>query len=515
MKNSLVSRMSFAGNSRGRFLMGSVLGLVMAAQAGIYNIPLNQTPDRVKTPLKVEMRRIGTLQPRSVNEIHGSNWTLGCEVLDRDFANFDEYKDYLAPLGIKTIRLQSGWAKCEKKKGQYDFAWLDHIVDEARARGLNILLETGYGNPIYKGGGGWDLGGGFPSSEEGLAAWDAWVGAMARHFKGRVRDWAMWNEPDISKKTVESIAQFNIRTAKAIKTVIPDARIAGLSLATSSPAYFEKCLQALGPEVKLFDWFIYHGYAYSPESTYKSVVELKEVLSRYHPGAKMRQGENGCPSEMARRFALSGVPWSEFSQAKWDMRRMLGDLGHDVESSVFTICDFNHAGREINLKGLLRADEARNVIAVKRAYYAVQNVESVFDDTLTRVKGSSFAKGFGTTDSTLATYHYVKNTGAPLFVFWSQSGSGESLKPQKKGGEVFLKSYSRPSNSFQTRPAVFKYTTGKSLKEPVWVDLFTGGVYALAPEQMVETTEGVRFLDIPVYDSPCLITERSALVLQK
>ena len=34
------------------------------------------------------------------------------------------------------------------------------------------------------------------------------------------------------------------------------------------------------------------------------------------------------------RGKLNGI-----SQAKWDMRRMLGDLGHDVESSVFTICD--------------------------------------------------------------------------------------------------------------------------------------------------------------------------------
>jgi len=61
------------------------------------------------------------------------------------------------PLGIKTIRLQGGWAKTEKVKGSYDFAWLDAIIDDARGRGLNILLETDYGNPIYAGGGGWDL----------------------------------------------------------------------------------------------------------------------------------------------------------------------------------------------------------------------------------------------------------------------------------------------------------------------------------------------------------------------
>ena len=330
-----------------RMIVGVVLAVCGAAAA--YEVKLDVSPGRVRTPLKVDMERIGTLRPRSVGEIRGSNWTLGCETLDRDFAVFDEYKSFLAPLGIKTIRLQAGWAKCEKEKGKYDFSWLDKIIDYACEQGINVLLETGYGNPIYKGGGGWDLAGGFPTSDEGIAAWDAWVDAMTKHFKGRVRDWAMWNEPDIGgNKTLKQIVAFNIRTAKIIKRNIPDSRIAGLSLAHNNPEYFEKCLKEMGDDVKMFDWFIYHGYAPAPESSYENVEKQKAVLAKYNPKAKLRQGENGCPSEMATKFALSGIPWSEYSQAKWDMRRMLGDLGHDVESSVFTICDFNHKGREIN-----------------------------------------------------------------------------------------------------------------------------------------------------------------------
>ncbi|NMA39117.1 MAG: hypothetical protein GX937_02965, partial [Lentisphaerae bacterium] len=72
--------------------------------------------------LTLTLPRIGALRPRSVTEIAGSNWTLGCEVLDRDFADYQQYKEYIAPLGIKTIRLQGGWAKCEKVPGVYDFA---------------------------------------------------------------------------------------------------------------------------------------------------------------------------------------------------------------------------------------------------------------------------------------------------------------------------------------------------------------------------------------------------------
>lgn len=49
----------------------------------------------------------------------------------------------------------------------------------------------------------------------------------------------------------------------------------------------------------------------------------------------LRQGENGAPSEGGPgRGAIGDYNWNELSQAKWDTRRMLGDLGHDIESSV-------------------------------------------------------------------------------------------------------------------------------------------------------------------------------------
>ena len=408
------------------------------------------------------LKRIGTIRPRSADEIPGSNWTLGCETLDRDFADYQQYKAYIVPLGIKTIRLQGGWAKTEQVKGTYDFSWLDTIIDDARGRGLNILLETDYGNPAYEGGGGWDLAGGFPTSDEALAAWDRWVEAMAIRYQGKVRDWAMWNEPDINKKhTPEDIAVFNIRTAEIIRRVIPDARIAGLSLASSSPKLLDDCLKALAArgKVDLFHWFIYHGYEFNPDRSYPKVERLKATLARYSTRAKMRQGENGCPSELATKFALSNHPWTETSQAKWDLRRMLGDLGHDVESAVFTICDFNHAGREINRKGLLRATADRKVVRIKLAYYAVQNAVAVFDDTLERIPQADVRV---TSYHSTASFAYRnRTTGQNLLVLWDSSAI--------------------PDDAFVTRPARVE-VRGLAFEEPVWVDLISGAFMRSRPD---------------------------------
>jgi hypothetical protein len=453
--------------------------------------PIDPSPDRAKTELNPGLKQIGTLKPRSASEIEGSNWTLGCETLDRDFADYQQYKEYLVPLGIKTIRLQGGWAKTERIKGAYDFAWLDAIIDDAGSRSLNILLETGYGNTNYVGGGGWDLAGGFPTSAEGLAAYDRWVEAMATRYKGKVRDWAMWNEPDINKQhKPEDITGLNIRAAEIIKRVIPDARIAGLSLASSSPKFFESCLKALAEKgkVELFHWFIYHGYEFNPDSSYKNVEALKATLARYSAKAKMRQGENGCPSEMATKFALSNHPWTESSQAKWDLRRMLGDLGHDVESAVFTICDFNHTGREINRKGLLRATADKRVEKVKLAYYAVQNCAAVFDNTLERIKEPAVTVTY---DKATASFAYRnKATGQNLVVLWDNAGT--------------------PDDSFVTRPAQV-VVKGFAMKEPVWVDLVSGRIYEIPADQIAAAGESTMFKAIPLYDAPVLITDKAVL----
>ncbi len=100
--------------------------LAVVGMAGLVSAQVIDTSEtRVQTTLDPGLKRIGTIRPRSVGEIAGQNWSLGCETLDRGFANYDSYKDYLVPLGIKKhppagrlghdgaragqIRLGAGW----------------------------------------------------------------------------------------------------------------------------------------------------------------------------------------------------------------------------------------------------------------------------------------------------------------------------------------------------------------------------------------------------------------------
>ena len=502
--------------------------------------PIRTGAGRNPSPLRVEMRRIGSLRPRSVAEVGDSNWTLGCECLDRDFADFDAYKNYILPLGIREIRLFAGWAKCEKSPGTFDFAWLDRCVDWANANGLNVYMDMSYGNPIYPGAGGAGLSAGIPNTPEGLARWDAWVDRFAAHYKGRVRDYAMWNEPNNKpENTPAMVVDLNVRTARILRKHMPDCRLHGLSLGdANSVDYFSRCMAELRRRdaIGLFETFIYHGYDYNPDCTYSVVEQYKEICAKLAPGAILRQGENGCPSEDDSGFALSHYPWSEYTQAKWDMRRMLGDLGHGVKSTVFTISDLQYGGphhpRTVqNRKGLLRANMRGEIIQVKKAYYAVQNVVSVFDGAVKRVNPS----GFSTVDCCISTYEYTKG-GCPLFVYWDH-GRASLRRTVVKGSDGSEKVEFRrviakpefvatgkiwslqgveyggiPSDSFETRPGTFEWM-GAPLSDPVWLDLLTGDVYEVAPDCQIVHSLGVTFVNLPVYDSPCVLTERKALEL--
>ncbi|TDB67530.1 GH39 family glycosyl hydrolase [Arundinibacter roseus] len=475
---------------------------------------IDTSENRVQTRVDIALKRIGTIKPKTTDQIQSSNWIIGCETLDRDLTDYEQYKEYLVPLGIKRLRMQAGWAKTEKKKGVYSWEWLDKIVNDAHARGLKPWLETSYGNPIYPGGGGVNLSAGIPTSPEALAAWDAWVEALVRRYKDKVDEWEVWNEPNFGDNTInlpEKVAELNIRTAEIIKRMQPHARISGLSMGHIDLNYadvFFKTIHEKG-KMSLFDNVTYHDYVYNPDSNYGKVSDLRRVLDRYAPQVNLRQGENGAPSMGgANRGAIGDYDWSEVSQAKWIMRRMLGDLGHDIESSILGIIEMNYGATSgpitrMNVKGIIESDTSKRAIRPKMAYYAMQHVASVFDDQLVRIKNLHDTHN---TNAPVAagSVHYNKGTDRSLSVYAYEHKSTKN--------QVFALWMDEciPTNSNTTKTINFTILNS-DFDQPVYVDMLTGAVYELPDSQQVISGNKRTFKNIPVYDSPILIVDRSLI----
>jgi hypothetical protein len=442
---------------------------------------------------------LGKVKPRPAAEVSGSAWSIGGETLDRDYADYSKYKSYLGPLGAKSIRLQMGWAKCEKQPGVYDWAWLDAIVDDARTQGVQPWLELSYGNPIYPEGGGTGLGGGFPRSSQALVAWDNWVTSAIRHFHDRVFEWEVWNEPDGAKANPPGdYADIFIRTAKIIRREQPKGRIDALALASRAEygAAFLDIMDKRG-QLALIDAITFHGYPRNPDDTLLA-DQLRASIALHGAAISVRQGETGAPARDQENFALRNISFTENSQTKWDLRRMLAHHAKDVPVNLFTLSDLHYtqannqsgrateSGLRMNYKGLLATNPDQSIALVRQVYSAVQSVCSIFDDSLSRIANYPFATT-ALRGVTLTGYQRTA-AGGQVVAYWFNDA------PPAEANGVDLIDVTLPKGKFT---------------KPVLVDLRTGTVYALPRDRWSQDDHGAIFRALPAYDAPLLIAEGS------
>lgn len=96
-----------------------------------------------------ELEILGEVRPRPSAQIAASPLGVGFETLDRKMFEPEPVYPFLAELGAKWARVQTGWCRCEPARGKYDFAWLDAIVDRLLAIGIQPWFNLGYGNQLY------------------------------------------------------------------------------------------------------------------------------------------------------------------------------------------------------------------------------------------------------------------------------------------------------------------------------------------------------------------------------
>ena len=166
-----------------------------------------------------------------------------------------------------------------------------------------------------------------------------------------------------------------------------------------------------------------------------------------------------------------------------------------MDSSIFTICDFNHPqrskggpGGEINRKGLLLADAEHRVIRPKQSFQAMRCMTTLFDEETLPVEGSR-ASVLAERFSTVFTWQRRK-TGDALLAYWSRS-------------EV-------PDNGTQPGTAVV-VTRDFSFDNPVLVDPVTGRVFAIPTDRIRREGDLQWFFDLPWIDSPLVIVDRQAI----
>ena len=419
----------------------------------------------------------GVLETRPAKDIAGSQWSIGCETMDRDYADWEQFKSYVGMIGAKRGRLFSGWAKTEQEKGRYDFTWLDPQVREMAAMGVKPWICLSYGNPVW--GSDFRLGMRVKQVTDKPEAFEAWIRyckACVERYRDVVDEWEIWNEPFWQG---EEYAEMFYRTAKAVREVQPTAKIFCTAVGFSKD--YKCVLERLKKEnaLGLASRFIYHPYSPNPDTSYEKLAEpLRQLVKSYSPDYDILQGEVGCPSQLEYAHALSAREWTEYSQAKWDLRRTIGDAVRNIPSSVFTMIDLQYTFM-LQSFGMLRSNLLKEVVYRRPSFYAMQHVFSYFDEDVHPV--SVTKQQVNGKELTVACF---ERQSTAVYVLWFS-------------GEI-------PSDAlaYERTSVALK---GGNVSTPVWVDLLTGKI-AKIPAANVSYRDGTLTLkDLPLWDSPVMV----------
>ncbi|GAB3968396.1 hypothetical protein GCM10028806_12330 [Spirosoma terrae] len=475
---------------------------------------ISSSNDRATAPLK----KIGTVRLKKPTEIKSSPFGIGCETLDRDLWKPKDVYPWVTDLPVKWGRLQTGWARVEREKGKYDWAWLDESVDGLVSRGVKPFFNVGYGNTNYQEG---EVGF-YPSTADPVAnaAWQKFVVAVAKRYKGKVQHYEIWNEPNLSgfwkpdKPDPKKYVQLVRETAPLIRKNNPDAIIVGGVVSRMPILYIQELFKAgLGD---LIDIFSFHPYTTIPEAYTERTKGLRQLIDRYNPKIKIWQGENGFPSDPNSTGFSGEGPWTETIQAKVMLRRLLTDCSLNLPMTLWFLIvdlhDYPKGSGNTNYKGILRQ---KPEIKPKIAYKALQHLGSLVHgevhtrsatvntlsgkESATEKEYQSFGNGTGKNREGICTATLNTDNGLVL-AYWSDQKASDN--PPADSIHLFL--WDWEDRGF-AEPVLVDLLSGEILEIPNQEKLFDNDKWRVGAEAQI-------FRQLPLYDYPMLIMEKSKVV---
>lgn len=458
--------------------------------------------------------KIGKIEPVHSNKIADSPMGLGMEKLDRDAFDPTRVYDKVANLGVKWIRLQSGWQKTEREEGIYDFAWLDSQVDNLLKRGLKPWLCLCYGNIVYD-----DLAKQYQGAvgcppirtEKAYNAWLKYVEETVKHFKGRIEYYEIWNEAEGGwtwrpEPNPKEYSDFCLKTGRVIKATDEKAKVITGSHYEDSMRFFNE--EFANGTLEISDAVTYHSYNYDETLSMQRVKALKGLIKFYGGNAEVIQGESGSQSKSGGNGALCWIRTNQNMQTKQILRHTVADILTGVKfTSIFSCVDmaenldakegdpistcgyFGLLGAEFDSKtGQLVGDYYE-----KPSYYAFRNLCALFNENVKSIDipviftpcSSSRINGMDCPTKEVIYGGISKSNGAKAFAYWN---STDMITVQGYEGSVTFE------------------LSGVS-GEVRLIDPMDGSIYSIPDSVMTKTENNLyKFSNIPIKDYPLILT---------
>lgn len=186
--------------------------------------------------------------------------------------------------GVKWTREEFHWNWIERKQGEFDFSFFDQLVDTAYENGISV-----YGLMCY-----WTEWTGKPMTEEFIEPYCNYLRTVVGRYKGRIRHWEIWNEPNIFfwPGPKELYTKLCVAAYAAIKEVDPEAEVLICSTAGIDTKFIKLVLDEKPP----FDALTVHPYrhALDPHGFIKEIQDASAMAD----GKPVWITEMGWPSNI-------------------------------------------------------------------------------------------------------------------------------------------------------------------------------------------------------------------------
>ncbi len=258
--------------------------------------------------------------------------------------------------GAQWVRTDFWWYSVEWNQGAWDWRFFDAVVDEATARGLQVI-------PILWGTPGWAATDGvFSYGVPDMAAWERFVASTVTRYRGRVGRWEIWNEPDGAwywAGTAGQYAELLARAYRQVKLADPAALVLLGGLAQGGgavPDFLQRILaDARYPAGAYFDVHNVHTNFRSMGAMADQIRNNISIVAGYAGIKPIVVTESSYASDPAYQ-SVTGYTGGEDGQARYVTDAYATMLGAGVQVAVWaSLMDYSGSG-EYASSGLVRTD---------------------------------------------------------------------------------------------------------------------------------------------------------------
>lgn len=268
-------------------------------------------PHDMPGSLRIQLRGSGTVWVDDATLSAGwpSETALPTGPVPRDFFGMHLfcrgcYGDMWPGAGFGTWRLLDAgvkWSDLEPRRGEWNFTMMDYLVDSATRNKVAIRYTLG-NTPQWAAArpdrSPWGAGG--ASEPADLNTWRAYVRTVAERYKGRIRQYEMWNEPDYSGFFTggpEKLAELTRIAREEIKRVDPGALVLSPGITINGLTWLDRYLHAGG--AKHIDGVAIHVYFGLPEKAMVRVDNARSLMRAHGIGDLPLIVTEGAPSTRA------------------------------------------------------------------------------------------------------------------------------------------------------------------------------------------------------------------------